>query len=56
MKGFLGFTVLAVVAWYIFPPDFFRALKAAAPMLLLTFLFLFFVWYGIVALRLFFKI
>lgn len=56
MKGCLGFVVLAVVAYHILPPDFFRALRAVAPMLLLTFLFLFFVWYGIVALRLFFKI
>ena len=56
MKGFLGFAALAAAAWFLFPPDFFRALMAAAPMFLLTFLFLFFVWYGIVSLRLFFKI
>jgi len=56
MKNLLGWIGLAVVAYYILPPDFFRALRAVAPMLLLTFLFLFFVWYGIVALRLFFKI
>jgi TRAP-type C4-dicarboxylate transport system permease small subunit len=56
MKNFLGFAGLAVVAYYILPPDFFRALRAVAPMLFLTFLFLVFVWYGIVSLRLFFKI
>ena len=56
MKGVLGFVGLAVISYYIFPPDFFRALRAAAPMLLITFLFLVAVWYGIVSLRLFFKI
>lgn len=29
MKGFLGFVGLAVIAYYIFPPDFFRALLPA---------------------------
>ena len=56
MRGVAGFAALAGISYWLFPPDFFRALKEVAPMLLLTFLFLAAVWYGIVALRLFFKI